>query len=50
MFTIPQAFVKRGVWIRPFDTRVYIMPPYVIQKEDLSTLTKAIYEVVQLCS
>ena len=35
---IPQ-FIKKGVWIRPFKDLVYVMPPYVISKEELSTLT-----------
>jgi adenosylmethionine-8-amino-7-oxononanoate aminotransferase len=35
-------FVDQGVWIRPFDKLVYIMPPYVIDKTDLGALTGAI--------
>ena len=27
---IQAFFVERGVWIRPFSTRGYVMPPYVI--------------------
>jgi len=41
-------FVKRGVWVRPFLNLVYIMPPFVISKEELKKLTDAIYEVVKL--
>lgn len=44
--TIQKAFVTRGVWIRPFDTRVYIMPPYIISTEDLSTLCQVMVETV----
>ncbi len=40
-------FIKRGVWVRPFLRLVYIMPPYVIEKSELSHLTKAIYEVIE---
>jgi adenosylmethionine-8-amino-7-oxononanoate aminotransferase len=36
-----RRFVDAGVWIRPFGTRVYLMPPYTINSEDLSRLTKA---------
>jgi len=42
---VPHAqkfFVENGVWIRPFRNLIYIMPPYVIEKEDLSTLTGGI--------
>lgn len=42
MAKIQQQFVEAGVWIRPFGRLVYIMPPYIISKEDLSSLTKAI--------
>ena len=37
-----RRFVEAGVWIRPFGTRVYLMPPYTIDAEDLSALTAAI--------
>lgn len=37
-----QKFVEAGVWIRPFGKLVYLMPPYVISREDLSRLTAAI--------
>ena len=39
-------FAKRGVWIRPFGKLVYIMPPYVIKKSDLTKLTSAICDVI----
>jgi adenosylmethionine-8-amino-7-oxononanoate aminotransferase len=42
MAKIQKQFVDAGVWIRPFGRLVYIMPPYIICKEDLSRLTKAI--------
>ena len=40
-----QKCVERGVWIRPFGTRVYIMPPYVISD---SQLDKLMHEMVNL--
>ena len=46
MRTIPHAFVKRGVWLRPFGRLVYVMPPYVISDEELTKLTTAMLEVV----
>ena len=48
MHTIPEEFVKRGVWIRPFGKLVYIMPPYTISSVELTTLTTAIYDVAGL--
>jgi len=41
-----RAFVRRGVWVRPFRNLVYIMPPYVISNAELDRLTGAITEVV----
>jgi adenosylmethionine-8-amino-7-oxononanoate aminotransferase len=37
-----RAFVDAGVWIRPFRNLLYLMPPYVIEADDLSRLTGAI--------
>ncbi len=37
-------FVDAEVWIRPFRNLIYIMPPYVIQPEDLSKVTKAMVD------
>ena len=42
---IPE-FVRKGVWIRPFGKLVYLMPPYIINDDDLNLLTKALVEVV----
>lgn len=39
---LPEFIVEQGVWIRPFRTMIYIMPPYIINNGDLSMLTSAI--------
>jgi adenosylmethionine-8-amino-7-oxononanoate aminotransferase len=43
---MPQQFVERGVWLRPFRNLVYVMPPYIIDAADLAALTQAMVEVV----
>ena len=43
---IQRRFVDRGVWIRPFGTLVYLMPPYIIEQRDLSILTTALVQTV----
>ena len=43
---LQKKFVQRGVWIRPFGKLVYIMPPYIIPREDLTRLTNAIVDVL----
>eukprot|EP00667_Euglena_gracilis_P010936 EG_transcript_11150 len=47
MATMQRQFVERGVWVRPFGRLVYVMPPYVMEAEQLATLTAAICDVVQ---
>jgi adenosylmethionine-8-amino-7-oxononanoate aminotransferase len=39
-------FVQAGVWVRPFGRLVYLMPPYIIGRDDLATLTAAVCRVV----
>lgn len=38
--------VEAGVWIRPFGRLIYLMPPFIIEDDDLETLTTAIVKVV----
>ncbi len=46
MTSITKRFVDKGVWIRPFGKLVYVMPPYVINDEDLEKLLTALTEAV----
>lgn len=48
--TLRSAFLARGVWVRPFGDIVYLMPPFVIEPDDLRTLTTAVCEVVSAWS
>lgn len=45
MGDIKRRFIERGVWIRPFGKLIYVMPPYIIDDEELACLTNAIVEV-----
>lgn len=38
-------FVDAGVWIRPFGNIIYIMPPFIIGRDDLDRLLDAMLEV-----
>ena len=46
MKTLPHEFVERGVWVRPFGRLIYLMPPFIIENNDLEVLTSAVSEVV----
>ncbi|OBT11802.1 adenosylmethionine--8-amino-7-oxononanoate transaminase [Shewanella sp. UCD-FRSSP16_17] len=44
---LQQAFIKLGVWIRPFGHVLYITPPYTISSEQLTTLTQALKTIAK---
>jgi adenosylmethionine-8-amino-7-oxononanoate aminotransferase len=46
MSNIQQAFVDEGVWLRPFGKLIYIMPPYIIEEDELNILCRAIFKVL----
>ncbi len=46
MKKIQPAFVDQGVWVRPFGKLVYLMPPFIINEQDLKSLTDAVYMVL----
>ena len=41
-------FVEKGTWIRPFGDIAYLTPPFIIAPNDLSVLTRAIYDVLRV--
>ncbi|WP_241505803.1 adenosylmethionine--8-amino-7-oxononanoate transaminase [Parahaliea mediterranea] len=46
MAVVQPMFVERGVWVRPFGKLVYVMPPFIMNDEDLATLSAAMVDVV----
>jgi len=47
MKSITEDFVNEGVWVRPFGKLIYLMPPFIINTSDLSTLTNALVKVIK---
>ncbi|MDW1983965.1 adenosylmethionine--8-amino-7-oxononanoate transaminase [Vibrio sp. 811] len=47
METIQALFVEHGVWIRPFDKLIYMMPPFISKPEDIEKLVNAIDAALQ---
>ena len=43
---LQSALVEKGVWVRPFRDILYLTPALTIDTEELSVLTRAIFEVL----
>jgi adenosylmethionine---8-amino-7-oxononanoate aminotransferase len=50
MAWLPGFIIDQGVWIRPFRTMIYIMPPYIIDESDLYLLCDAIGNILNKLS
>lgn len=46
MERIQPALVEAGVWVRPFGRLVYLMPPYIMEQDDLAALCRAVHQVL----
>ena len=47
MKKITEEFVNKGVWVRPFGSLVYLMPPFIIENNDLEKLISAVVDTIK---
>lgn len=47
MRQIQALCLKYGIWIRPFGKLIYIMPPFIINEQELEQLLDGMVEIVQ---
>lgn len=45
MKIVQPRIVQEGVWLRPFGKLLYTMPPFIIQKNELRKITKAMVSI-----
>jgi adenosylmethionine-8-amino-7-oxononanoate aminotransferase len=45
---IYKEFMDRGIFLRPLGNTIYIMPPYIIEEDQLNEIYRKIEEVLKL--
>jgi adenosylmethionine-8-amino-7-oxononanoate aminotransferase len=45
--SIQKAFIKEGLWLRPFGKLIYVMPQFVMTEDELNQLTSGMVKVIR---
>lgn len=48
IFKMRQLFIENGVWLRPFNNLLYIMPSFTIKNSELDIIVNAIDKVLEI--
>jgi adenosylmethionine-8-amino-7-oxononanoate aminotransferase len=45
--SMQKSFIEKGIWVRPFGTLIYLMPPYIITTEELTFLCSQLRSIIE---